>query len=76
MLRLVCAITLGAFLGFPAAADVSIKRLFDREQKSLNAIPQVRLATLLERSNEAKASYGGVNYTRRGGKKWLSERAR
>ena len=30
MLRLVCAIALGAVLGLPAAADVSIKRLFDR----------------------------------------------
>ena len=68
MLRLIFSFALGASLALPVSADVSLKRLYGKEQRSLNSIPQDRLANLLERSATAKMSYGGISYTR----EWLA----
>ncbi|WP_439109509.1 cell wall hydrolase [Lentibacter sp.] len=64
MLRLVLAVLFSGALSLPASADVSIKRLFGKEQRALNAIPQTHLVSLLERSKAAKVSSGGITYSR------------
>ncbi|MCV2894601.1 cell wall hydrolase [Lentibacter sp. XHP0401] len=63
MLRLVSAFVFGVSCALPASADVSIKKLFDKEQRALNAIPQAHLVSLLERSKVAQTSSGGITYS-------------
>lgn len=69
MQRLLMALSICAFGAFPASADVSIKRLFAKEQRALKAIPQSHLAGLLQRSKDAKNSAGGITYSH----EWLAQ---
>ncbi len=84
MKRLIVVLIMSMVNVTPVAADVAVKKLFDKERRSLGAIPQTHLTSLLAKSNKAKVSAGGVNYSKawlasqpkaRGGKQWrcLSE---
>ncbi len=68
MQRLFIALILGMAVATSAAADVPIKRLFDKERRSLGAIPQSHLTSLMVKSKEAKTVAGGITYS----KAWLA----
>ena len=63
MQRLFVTLFLSMFVATSAAADVTIKRLFDKERRSLGAIPQSHLTSLLIKSKEAKTTGGGISYS-------------
>ncbi|MBU2983460.1 cell wall hydrolase [Lentibacter algarum] len=79
MIRLLVALLLGVSISNSAAADASIRKLFDKEHRALEAIPQSHLASLMNKSKEARKSASGVTYSNawlakqpkpRGGKEW------
>lgn len=79
MMRALTALILGLALAGPAAADISLKRLFDKEQRALQAIPQAHLGGILERAKATKVTSGNISYTKaflanqpkaRGGREW------
>ncbi|WP_298680352.1 cell wall hydrolase [uncultured Lentibacter sp.] len=68
MLRLLLAFSIFICSAGSVFADVTLKQLFSNEQRALNAIPDARIATLFERSKQAKHSLKDVTYT----KGWLA----
>ncbi len=68
MKRLFAAIALMTLAGATAQADASLKRLFEKETRSLGAIPQEQLNGLLEQSGSTQASAGDMSYS----KSWLA----
>lgn len=72
MQRLFIALILSTCVATSASADVTIKRLFDKESRSLGSIPQSHLASLLVKSKEAKVAAGGFTYS----KAWLASQPR
>lgn len=65
-MRIIIAIFMAVFLAGPSLGDTSMRQLVQKETKSLKAIPNARLATLLK---PAKTS-GNITYSRG----WLASR--